>query len=159
MEIMKPPEEPFPYGKTRTRSASMYGRTRVATISQGRLPFFEAGLEEALAEALHSGRLTITDVLPNAMAKAAFVFSCVGTPSSASGSMDNTFLRRATRDLAATLPDDTSTLCRGEEHRRPRHTTEAVVKPILEASGKPFHLAVTPGVPPGGARPGGHPPP
>jgi len=53
---------------------------RVATLNDGRAPFFEPGLDELLARGLHSGMLRFGCSLPDAARFAQAHFICVGTP-------------------------------------------------------------------------------
>ncbi len=116
---------------------------RVCRVARGELPFFEAGLQDALLKALSTGRFTATSDRRRAVAGADIIFLCVGTPSSPDGSMDDTFLKGAAKGISKALPDDgrpigvvKSTVVPG--------TTENVVRPILEASNKRFGLGVNP---------------
>ncbi len=59
---------------------------KVAELSAGRIPFFEPGLEELLAEQVASGRLRFTTSFAEAAAFGDVHFVCVGTPQRA-GSM------------------------------------------------------------------------
>ena len=55
-----------------------------ALLSEGRVPFFEPGLEELLARQVAAGRLRFTDSYEEAGAFADLHFLCVGTPQLAS---------------------------------------------------------------------------
>ncbi len=115
---------------------------RVKKITQGEEPFCEAGLGKVLRTVLKRRRFTATSKTGET-AGADIVFLCVGTPARPDGSMDDTFLKRAAEDLASVLRGDTGTVVVVKNTVAPG-TAEEVVQPILEASGKPFGLAVNP---------------
>jgi UDPglucose 6-dehydrogenase len=56
-------------------------RRKIELLQDGRMPFFEPGMEELVREQQAAGRLTFTTELPDAIADAELVFVCVGTPS------------------------------------------------------------------------------
>jgi len=68
---------------------------RVAMLSEGRIWFYEPGLPELLARGLARKRIAFTTDYPTAMARARFVFVCVPTPTTAEGSLDDSYLRNA----------------------------------------------------------------
>lgn len=70
------------------------------TLLQGRLPFFEEGLEEALKQQITAKRLRVVASLEEAD-KSDAVFLCVGTPSLPDGSADLSQLKQATSEVAA----------------------------------------------------------
>ncbi len=115
---------------------------RVSRIARGEAPFCEEGLEKALHEALDAGHFTAT-VDSGKAADAEIVFICVNTPSRPDGSMDDSFLRQATKDIADAISTKARTIVAVKSTIIPG-TTENVVRPILEASGKAYGLAVNP---------------
>ena len=68
---------------------------RVAMLKEGRIWFYEPGLPELLARGLSRKRITFTTSYPVGLARARFVFVCVPTPTTADGSLDDSFLRHA----------------------------------------------------------------
>jgi UDPglucose 6-dehydrogenase len=68
---------------------------RVAMLRQGRIWFYEPGLPELLARGLARKRITFTTRYPVGLVRARFVFVCVPTPTTAEGSLDDSFLRSA----------------------------------------------------------------
>src|SRR4029079_18108065 len=52
--------------------------TRLAALHEGRVPFTERGVQEALSAALASGDLTVLDHVSKTLAE--IVLICVGTP-------------------------------------------------------------------------------
>ena len=68
---------------------------RVAMLRSGRIWFYEPGLPELLARGLARKRITFTTNFQSGLARARFVFVCVPTPTTADGSLDDSFLRSA----------------------------------------------------------------
>jgi len=68
---------------------------RVGMLRDGRIWFYEPGLPELLARGLSRKRITFTTSYPAGLSKARFVFVCVPTPTTAKGSLDDSFLRSA----------------------------------------------------------------
>jgi UDPglucose 6-dehydrogenase len=76
---------------------------KVELLSQGRVPFFEPGLEELLRKNLDAGRLRFTTSYDD-IADADVHFICVGTPQQAgSNAADLTYLESAVTSLAPRL--------------------------------------------------------
>jgi nucleotide sugar dehydrogenase len=78
---------------------------RVEALRAGTPPFFEPRLDDLLAEALRSGRLTFTTSVADAAADADVVFLCVGTPLGPDGRPDLSQVEGAASDLAGALRD------------------------------------------------------
>lgn len=68
---------------------------RVAMLREGRIWFYEPGLPELLARGLSRKRITFTTSYPEGLSRARFVFVCVPTPTTADGSLDDSYLRSA----------------------------------------------------------------
>jgi UDPglucose 6-dehydrogenase len=74
---------------------------KIASLAEGRVPFFEPGLPELLAETRTSGRLRFTTDFDEAAAFADLHFVCVGTPQqSGSGAADLRYVDAAVTELA-----------------------------------------------------------
>jgi nucleotide sugar dehydrogenase len=80
---------------------------RAAQLNEGQVPFFEPGLSELLSTTRDTGRLHFTDQPAKALAEADFIFLCVGTPPTASGTPDLTQLETAVRSVAPFLRTNT----------------------------------------------------
>ena len=76
---------------------------KVTSLSAGRVPFFEPGLEAALAEVLQSGLVTFQTQHSQESASADIHFLCVGTPQNPDGSANVSYLHKAIADLAPNL--------------------------------------------------------
>ena len=64
---------------------------KVATINDGRAPFFEQGLEELIKKAVDNGKLVATSSY-DSLVDAEVVFSCVGTPDNPDGSSNLSYV-------------------------------------------------------------------
>lgn len=79
---------------------------KMEQLKQGKMPFYEPGLEELVAQEMRSGRLTFG--IDKSMATdAQIVFLCVGTPPKDDGSADLMYIFEATEQLAPHLSDGT----------------------------------------------------
>ena len=79
-------------------------KVKVEQLSLGRSPVVEPGLDELIAAAVSSGRLTATTDPATALDRADVSLLCVGTPSLPQGGTDLTYLRRALADIRSRLP-------------------------------------------------------
>ena len=68
---------------------------RVAVLREGKIWFYEPGLPELLGRGLARRRIDFTTDFARGLAKARFVFVCVPTPTTAAGSLDDSYLRSA----------------------------------------------------------------
>ena len=78
---------------------------KVEAIAAGRSPIDEPGLDELLAEAVASGRLT-TGTIAEAVERSDVIMIAVGTPSAPSGALDLAALNRVTEEIGAALQTD-----------------------------------------------------
>jgi GDP-mannose 6-dehydrogenase len=76
---------------------------KVAELGGGRSPVAEPGLDELIAQTVAAGRLHATTSAADALAGAEVSLVCVGTPSTARGGTDLSYIRRAVADLVAAL--------------------------------------------------------
>jgi GDP-mannose 6-dehydrogenase len=110
---------------------------KVEEIRAGRSPVAEPGLDAIVARSAADGSLHATTSSAEAVAGAELSLVCVGTPSTARGAADMTYIRRAVEDIAAALAG------RGPAEARPHSviirstvppgTVEELVGPILGA--------------------------
>jgi UDPglucose 6-dehydrogenase len=107
------------------------------TIQQGKPPFREPLIDEALKRSLSSGRLVVTKDMQEAVLNSDITFVAVGTPGKMDGSIDLSQVRLAAKEIGVTLKH-----AEGYHHVVVRSTvvpgtTSKIVKPILQkASGK-----------------------
>lgn len=81
-------------------------KKKIASLKEGRVPFFEPGLLELVREGIRKGELLFADDLSEALRDASFVFLCVGTPPKETGAADLSFVEEAARHIGLTLDHD-----------------------------------------------------
>lgn len=81
------------------------GRTKekIDALNQGKVPFFEPGLEELVTRNISAGRLSFTLDYRKAVEPSQIVFICVGTPPKPSGEADLTSVFSAAESIAKSL--------------------------------------------------------
>ena len=80
---------------------------KVASLSAGRIPIHEQGLERLVRENLAAGRLRFTLGAANAVGDREFVYLCVPTPQGPDGSADLSYLKAAAEEIATHLAPGT----------------------------------------------------
>ncbi|MGH7399610.1 MAG: nucleotide sugar dehydrogenase [Candidatus Rokuibacteriota bacterium] len=118
-------------------------------IRQGKTPVVEEGMVDLMAQVVASGLVSVTTDVREGVLATDVSLICVGTPSSANGSQDQSAMLRLARDIGAAMREKTgphvfvfrSTLVPG--------TVEDVLRPILEREsgkrdGTDFHLCFQP---------------
>lgn len=78
-------------------------QAKVELLQSGRIPIYEQGLEDLVAEGLQAKRLSFVLGVAAAVPDAEFVFLCVQTPQSFDGSADLTFVERASTAIGPML--------------------------------------------------------
>ena len=79
-------------------------QAKIDAIRAGRMPIYEPGLKELVADNVEEGRLSFTTDLAGAVAEAEAVFIAVGTPSRrGDGHADLTYVHQAAREIAAAM--------------------------------------------------------
>lgn len=73
---------------------------KVASVLDGRAPFFEPGLEEAIQQSVSSGHLTATASAEEALTNAQIALLCVGTPSNQYGNISLEQMDRVCAEIA-----------------------------------------------------------
>ena len=106
---------------------------RLKTIQSGKLPFFEPGLDEALARHLGSNFIP-TDDIDAAIADSVCVYYCVGTPYGEDGSADLTYLYAAIEQTLNAIHDGKFRVL-VTKSTIPPTTTEKRIIPFLEKKG------------------------
>ncbi len=102
---------------------------KVTRLQSGEIPIFEPGLEELVKRNVHAGRLHFTGSYADAVPGADVVSIAVGTPSSADGSADLTFVYTAASAIAEHLSGYTVI---ADKSTVPVGTAEEVEKIIRE---------------------------
>jgi GDP-mannose 6-dehydrogenase len=112
---------------------------KLEPLERGVSPIVEPGLDDLLATGVAAGRLRATTDATEAVGESEVSLLCVGTPSRRNGSLDFTYLERATAQVGAALKDKSSyhvvvvrsTVLPGTTHER--------IIPLLEQeSGKTY---------------------
>ncbi len=73
---------------------------RIEKLEKGEIPFYEPGLAELVAKGVKEGRLSFTTDIAQAVDKALVIFIAVGTPPSADGSADLSFVKEVGKGIA-----------------------------------------------------------
>ncbi len=124
-------------------------RTKLDLIAEGKTPVVEEGMVDLMQAVVKSGRVSVTTDALQAVLSTDISLVCVGTPSAANGSQDQTAVLRLAETIGLALKQKSnvhvivfrSTLVPG--------TVEDVLRPIIERhSGKrdgvDFHLCFQP---------------
>lgn len=110
---------------------------KVRSIKEGRSPIVEARLDELLCEGVDTGLIEATQNLVAAVLETDVTFMSVGTPTSADGGCDFTYVRQASRAIGQALAMKSSYHVVVMRCSVPPGTTLDVVVPEIEkASGK-----------------------
>lgn len=104
---------------------------KVASVMEGRAPFFEPGLEEILRQGRHGSRLSATTSLQDALETAEIILICVGTPSEKSGNLGLDQLKRVVGEIAEYLRDRSRVPIVAIRSTVFPGTCEGVVMPLL----------------------------
>ncbi|WP_448583419.1 UDP-glucose dehydrogenase family protein [Thermocrinis sp.] len=73
---------------------------KVELLKEGKVPFYEPGLEELLLESLRKGRIDFTTQLSEGVEFSEVIFICVGTPQNPDGSADLSQVEEVARETA-----------------------------------------------------------
>ena len=103
---------------------------RLNTIKNGKLPFIEPGLDDALVEYLNNKFFPTTD-WETAVGESDFVYYCVGTPYGADGVADLTYLFRAIEQTLKVIKDSKFRVLVTKSTIPPSTTTNRII-PFLE---------------------------
>jgi len=106
---------------------------RLATISAGKLPFLEPGMDEVLNRHLGNNFIPTTD-WETAIADSEFVYYCVGTPYGEDGQADLTYLYGAVEQTLAAIHDSKFRVL-VTKSTIPPSTTERRIIPFVESKG------------------------
>lgn len=126
---------------------------KVASLSEGRCPIFEPGLEQLLQRGLENERLRFTTDYEAAIPGADFAYICVGTPPGPSGRADVKYILAAARAVGRharghTIVVNKSTVPVGSvhfvteslrEHAEPDASFSVVSNPEFLAEGTAIH--------------------
>jgi UDPglucose 6-dehydrogenase len=83
-------------------------QAKIEALRQGRIPIYEPGLDQVVADNVKAGRLSFTGDLKEGVAQADVIFVAVGTPSRrGDGHADMSFVEAAARELADVVRPET----------------------------------------------------
>ena len=111
--------------------------------ARGTPPFYEPGVRQALRRALSAKRFAVAQDMATVVRDSDILFLCVGTPSRPDGSMDDSALIAAAQSIAGASFGPRMRTIVVKSTVLPG-TTESVVRPILEKSGRSFRLGMNP---------------
>jgi len=122
---------------------------KLALIREGKTPIVEEGMIELMRSVAASGRVSVTDDVLAAVLESDISMICVGTPSAANGSQDQSALVRLAHDLGRSLREKAASHVFVFRSTIVPGTVEDVLAPIIEresgkASGIGFHVAFQP---------------
>lgn len=110
---------------------------KLAMIAEGKTPVVEEGMVELMREVAASERVSVTQDVADAVAQSEVSLICVGTPSAANGSQDQTAMLRLAHDLGHALRAKASRHVFVFRSTLVPGTVENVLRPIIEQeSGK-----------------------
>jgi GDP-mannose 6-dehydrogenase len=122
---------------------------KLKLIESGKTPVVEEGMVDLMAQVVASGRVSVTNDVASAVQRSDLSLICVGTPSAANGSQDQSAIVKVAHDFGAALRAKRdghvivfrSTLVPG--------TVEDVLRPIVEREsgkrdGEGFHVCFQP---------------
>ncbi len=78
-------------------------RAKIAELARGKVPIFEAGLQELVSRNMSAGRLHFSDETVPVVREAEVVFITVGTPSGENGEADMSAVQRVARTIAGAI--------------------------------------------------------
>ena len=81
--------------------------TKIATLTAGKMPIYEPGLEEIVRRNVAEERLTFTTDLPRPSSASEIVFIAVGTPQGEDGSADLKHVLDVARDVGRAMNEYT----------------------------------------------------
>jgi len=114
---------------------------KIKSLSSGKVPFFEPGLEKLVKKGLKNKKLFFTSCYQKAIPQSEIVFICVGTPSKKNGDYDLSFIYSAAKSIALSLKKYTVVCIKSTV---PPSTNKKVEKIIKKHTSIDFNLASCP---------------
>lgn len=123
--------------------------TKLERIAKGKTPVVEEGMVELMEDVVASGRVSVTTDAAQALRETELSLICVGTPSAANGSQDQTAILRLAEQLGAVMGQTGRTHTFVFRSTLVPGTVEDSLLPILERvsgkhEGKDFHVCFQP---------------
>ncbi|HEY9381015.1 MAG TPA: nucleotide sugar dehydrogenase [Burkholderiales bacterium] len=124
-------------------------KTKLDLIAAGKTPVVEEGMVELVREVVGAGYVTVTQDVAQAIKNSEISLICVGTPSAANGSQDQSALLRMAAELGAAMREKIGTHVFVFRSTVVPGTVEDVLRPILEresgkTDGVDFHICFQP---------------
>ena len=76
---------------------------KIEGLKEGKMPFYEPGLEELVHRNKNNGRLSFTTVIEEGVKASEIIFISVGTPQKPDGTADMTLIEAVTRKISQTI--------------------------------------------------------
>ena len=114
---------------------------KVEALNQGRIPFFEPGLDALVVQNLEEGRLTFTTDVARAVRDSFVVFIAVGTPPDEDGSADLQYVLAAARDIGRAMDGERIVITKSTV---PVGTARLVGEAIEAETAHPVHICANP---------------
>lgn len=114
---------------------------KVASLREGKVPFFEPGLEELLRQEQEAGRLTFRSDYEGAIKDSDVVVIAVGTPSSAEGRVNLDYVYASAEGMAPFLKPDAIVVIKSTV---PPGTLDTVAEAIEAKTSSKFYMASVP---------------
>lgn len=117
-------------------------KNKVKLLKQGKLPFFEPGLQDLLNEGIQNGRLSFVDSISAVPKDTDVHFLCVGTPTKPDGSdVDTGYLFKAIEALAPVVSENAIIVGRSTV---PVGTADQLESRLGQLTSRNFHLIWNP---------------
>ena len=116
---------------------------KIAGLKEGKVWFFEPGLEELVKRGVDQGRIKFTTSIKEGVEKSTVIFICVGTPSRPNGEADLSMVEAVCRDIAGAMRSYRLIV---EKSTVPVETGEWVKRTLrlVARKGVPFDVASNP---------------
>ncbi|RJQ32867.1 MAG: UDP-glucose/GDP-mannose dehydrogenase family protein [Actinobacteria bacterium] len=114
---------------------------KIALLNQGKLPFYEEGLEEVIFEAKANQKIVFSTDLKKAVESSDIVFICVGTPQRPDGSADTSFVLEVADKIGQFQNGPLSVVIKSTA---PIEAIEQVKQTISVNSNHPFEIVSNP---------------
>ena len=116
-------------------------QSKIDRLNRGEVPIYEPGLAEVLEHTVAAKRLHFTTDLASAVKRAKVILLAVGTPPSADGSANLSFLWSAVDEIARHLPQD-AVVC--TKSTVPVGTNQAIYERLKKLTGRECDVASNP---------------
>ncbi len=114
---------------------------KTEALRDGKVPFYEPGLEEVVRRNVAEGRLSFTTDGASSIQESKVVFICVGTPQKGSGKADLSYVLSAAETIAKNLTDFTVIV---DKSTVPVGTAERLTRLISEHTDVAFEVVSNP---------------